>query len=288
MSNELIIVKQLPQIEEHLKERSEEIEKKVENAKSLICTEENVKTIKEVRAELNKEFKEVETQRKMVKEQILAPYTKFEEIYKTYISDKYKSADIDLKNKIDTVENELKKQKEQEIKEYFEEYKQANNIDFITYEQAKINVTLSASKKSLKEQAKAFIDKIVDDLKLIETQEHKAEILVEYKNGLNVSKAITAVTSRYKAIEEEKKKQEELKQKQLEEAQRIADENIRVQIEETKKALDNFNVNKTVVLQKPVEEKQEEILTLKFTVRGTRAKLKELKQFLESGGYDYE
>ena len=29
MSNELIIVKQLPQIEEHLKERSEEIEKKV-------------------------------------------------------------------------------------------------------------------------------------------------------------------------------------------------------------------------------------------------------------------
>lgn len=288
MSNELIIVKQLPQIEEHLKERSEEIEKRVENAKSLICTEENVKTIKEVRAELNKEFKEVETQRKMVKEQILAPYTKFEEIYKIYISDKYKSADIDLKNKIDTVENELKNKKEQEIKDYFEEYKKANNIDFVTYSQARINVTLSASKKSLKEQVKVFIDKVVDDLKLIETQEHKAEILVEYKNDLNVSKAITAVTSRYKAIEEEKKKQEELKQKQLEEAQRIADENIRVQTEETKKALDNFNVNKTVVLQKPVEEKQEEILTLKFTVRGTRAKLKELKQFLESGGYDYE
>ena len=288
MSNELIIVKQLPMIEEHLKERSEEIEKKVENAKSLICTEENVKTIKEVRAELNKEFKEVGTQRKMVKEQILAPYTKFEEIYKTYISDKYKSADIDLKNKIDTVENELKKQKEQEIKDYFEEYKKANYIYFINYEQAKINVTLSASKKSLKEQAKAFIDKIVDDLRLIETQEHKAEILVEYKNDLNVSKAITTVTNRFKAIEEEKKRQEELKQKQLEEAQRIADENIRVQTEETKKALDNFNVSKTVVLQKPIEEKQEEILTLKFTVKGTRTKLKELKQFLESGGYDYE
>lgn len=288
MSNELIIVKQLPQIEEHLKERSEEIEKKVENAKSLVCTEENVKAIKEVRAELNKEFKEVETQRKMVKEQILAPYTKFEEIYKTYISDKYKSADIDLKNKIDTVENELKNKKEQEIKDYFEEYKTANNIDFITYGQARINVTLSASKKSLKEQAKAFIDKIADDLKLIETQEHKVEILVEYKNDLNVSKAITTVTNRFKVIEEEKKRQEELKQKQLEEAKRIADENIRVQTEETKKALDNFNVSKTVVLQKPVEEKQEEILTLKFTVRGTRTKLKELKQFLESGGYDYE
>ena len=36
---ELIVVKQLPQIEEHLKELSAEIDKKVENAKSLVCTD---------------------------------------------------------------------------------------------------------------------------------------------------------------------------------------------------------------------------------------------------------
>ena len=83
---ELIVVKQLPQIEEHLKELSAEIDKKVENAKSLVCTDENVKAIKQVRADLNKEFKEVEQQRKVVKEQILAPYMQFEEIYKTYIT----------------------------------------------------------------------------------------------------------------------------------------------------------------------------------------------------------
>ena len=83
---DLIIVKQLPQIEEHLKELSTEIDKKVENAKSLICTEENVKTIKQVRADLNKEFKEVEQQRKTVKEQVLKPYNDFETIYKQYIS----------------------------------------------------------------------------------------------------------------------------------------------------------------------------------------------------------
>ena len=176
--------------------------------------------------------------------------------------------------------------KEKEIKDYFEEYKEANNIDFITYGQARINVTLSASMKSLKEQAKQFIDKIVDDLKLIETQEHKAEILVEYKQTLNVSQAITSVTNRFKAIEEEKKRQEELKQRQTEKAQRIAEQNIKMQEEATKKALNNFVVPE--VLQTPVEEKQEEILTLKFTVRGTRTKLKELKQFLENGGYDYE
>ena len=65
---DLIIVKQLPQIEEHLKDLSTEIEEKVENAKSLVCTEESVKIVKQVRADLNKEFKELETQRKTVKE----------------------------------------------------------------------------------------------------------------------------------------------------------------------------------------------------------------------------
>lgn len=273
--SDLIIVKQLPQIEEHLKELSIEVDKKVENAKSLICTEENVKTIKQVRADLNKEFKEVERQRKAVKEQVLAPYMQFEDIYKQYISDKYKSADSDLKVKIDNTENELKTKKEKEIKDYFEEYKKANNIDFVTYEQAKINVTLSASMKSLKEQAKQFINQRIDDLKLIETQEHKAEILVEYKQTLNVSQAITTVANRFKAIEEEKKKQEEF----IKEASKA------VVVE----AKDNpYAPQNQEILQAPVEEKQEDILTLSFKVRGTRAKLKELKEFLDNGGYDYE
>ena len=40
--------------------------------------------------------KELETQRKLVKEQILAPYMNFEEIYKQYVSDKYRNADMEL------------------------------------------------------------------------------------------------------------------------------------------------------------------------------------------------
>lgn len=282
MTENLIVIKQLPQIEEHLKDLSTEIDVKVNNAKKLVCTEETVKTVKQVRADLTKDFKNLEEQRKTVKEQILAPYMQFEEVYKTYISNKYKEADIDLKQKIDSTENELKKQKEQEIKKYFEEYKTANNIDFVDFKQANINVTLTASKKNLKEQAKTFIDEIVDDLKLIETQEGKEEILVEYKRNLNVSKSIQEVANRHKLLEEEKKRQEELKNKQLEEAQRQADMSIKKQEVATKNALDNF------VIEPPKVIEQEEILTLKFKVRGTRSKLRELKRFLEDGGYDYE
>lgn len=266
---DLIIIKQLPQIEEHLKELSIEVDKKVENAKSLVCTEENVKTIKQVRADLNKEFKEVEKQRKAVKEQVLAPYMQFEEVYKQYISDKYRSADNDLKQKVDSVESELKAKKEQEVKDYFEEYKTANNIDFITYEQTKINATLSASMKSLKEQAKYFIDKVADDLKLIETQEHKAEILVEYKQTLNVSNAITTVTNRFKAIEEEKRIQEKLREKELKE---IAGP---VKIQEIKKEKDEFVI---------VPTKKE--ITIKFNLY--EMQLEQLIKFLDLSKIEYE
>ncbi|CDE14136.1 putative uncharacterized protein [Clostridium sp. CAG:470] len=274
MIKDLIEVKQLPVIEEQLRSVSTVIDERVKNATSLVCTEESVKTIKEIRAELNKDYKEFESKRKLVKEQVLKPYNDFENVYKECISDKFRNADIILKGKIDNIENELKSKKEKEIKDYFEEYKTANNIGFITYGQARINVTLSASMKSLKEQAKQFIDKIVDDLKLIETQEHKTEILVEYKQTLNVSQAITSVTNRFKAIEEEKKKIEQEK-----ELQKF--------VVDTAKESDKYS--EQIILNSPsVEEKTEEILTLKFTVRGTRTKLRELKQFLESGGYDYE
>lgn len=277
MIKDLIEVKQLPVIEEQLRSVSTVIDERVKNATSLVCTEESVKTIKEIRAELNKDYKEFENKRKLVKEQVLKPYNDFENVYKECISDKFRNADLILKGKIDNVENELKAKKEKEIKEYFEEYKTANNIDFITYGQARINVTLSASMKGLKEQAKQFIDKIVDDLKLIETQEHKTEILVEYKQTLNVSQAITSVTNRFKAIEEEKKRQE----------QKVVHIEMNENHEITQKSYEQLENAFNKPLEQPKEE-NEEILTLKFTVKGTRTKLRELKQFLESGGYDYE
>ena len=45
----LIEVKQLPVIEEQLRSVSTVIDERVKNATSLVCTEESVKTIKEIR-----------------------------------------------------------------------------------------------------------------------------------------------------------------------------------------------------------------------------------------------
>lgn len=269
MIKDLIEVKQLPIIEQQLRNVSVEIQEKVEKATNLVCTEETVKTIKEVRADLNKDFKEFETQRKIVKETVLKPYNDFESIYKECITDKFRNADTVLKNRIETVENELKAKKEQEVKNYFEEYKNANNVDFVDYKNANINVIKTVSMKSLKEQAKVFIDKIVDDLNLIETQEHKAEILVEYKRTLNVSNAITTVMNRIKAIEEENRKQEEIRKQEIENLTKTT---------ETKKEEKEDNDFVIVPTKKEI--------TMKFNVYDNQ--LEQLIKFLKLSEIEYE
>ena len=93
MIKDLIEVKQIPIIEEQLKNVSAVIDERVKNATSLVCTEETVKTIKELRADLNKDFKEFETKRKEVKEQVLKPYNDYNYTLfdgeKTYIKNIY-------------------------------------------------------------------------------------------------------------------------------------------------------------------------------------------------------
>lgn len=273
----IIVVKQLPIIVEQLQEVKAEVTARAEQALSLVCTEDTVKDVKKVRSDLNKELKDYEECRKAVKQAIMKPYEQFEAVYKDCISETYKKADAELKNKIDSVENELKAQKTAEVKAYFDEYLQSKGIDFVTFESTHINVTLSASMKSLKEQAKAFVDKIVDDLNLIDTQEHKDDILYEYKASLNVSVAITTVTNRYKAIEEEKAREEERKAREQAEGEAAA------KVESVVEAVAPPTVEP---IAPPVEE--EKTYTLKFIVRGTMPKLRALKEFLNNGGYDYE
>lgn len=280
MSNEIIVVKQLPVIEQQLAQIKETVNERVSAAMKLVCTEDTVKAVKKARTELNAEFKAWEDKRKEVKTAVMTPYEKFEAVYKDCISDSYKAADKDLKQKIDEVEQELKSKKAAEVKSYFEEYLASKDIDFVTYEQAGINVTLSASLKSLKEQAKAFIDRIVSDLALIETfTDLKAEILVEYKKSLNVSDAITGVKARAKAVQEEQARQEAEAEKRAAEAQRV--EAIKAAIPEA-----------PAVVEAPTEQTAapapEKKFCIRFTVKGTKEQLIALKKFLNEGEYEYE
>lgn len=270
-------IKSVGEIESNMKEVKGYVENLNNYYKNVSFTEETMKEAKDEKSKVNKFKKQVSDYRKNIIAEYNKPIKAFEDTAKEtekLLTETYNTINQQVAN----YENKQKEAKEQEVKDYFEEYKKANNIDFVTYEQAHINVILSASMKSLKEQAKQFIDKIADDLKLIETQNYKAEILVEYKQTLNVSNAITTVSNRFKSIEEEKKKQE----------QNIVNIEMNKNHEITQKSHEQLEGLFNKPLEHPKEEIQEEILTLKFTVKGTRTKLRELKHFLENGGYDYE
>lgn len=272
MENDLIVLKQVPIIAEKLKMVSEEIDKQTQNAIALECNEETKTIVKKTRAELNKEFQQLEEKRKELKTQIIKPYDDFmEQVYEPLISSKFKNADTILKDKISSVENELLQEKKNEIENYFKDYAQSNEVDFLDISMTKINILLSKSNASLKNECKEFIDKIVNDLKVIELQENKTEILVEYKNNLNLALSIQIVENRHKQLEIEKQKEIE-RQKALE----IETQNIQ-QVEEIVAPME---------IEEPKEQEQEYEMT--FKVKGTLQELKLLKDFLVANNIKFE
>ena len=156
----LIIVKQLPVIEEQLRTVKESVDARINDALCLACTEDTLKAVKAMRAQLNKEFKEFEERRKAVKNAVMKPLEGFDAAYKECVSIAYKDADAELKRRIESVEQGLKDDKIEKVKAYFDEYCESKNIDFIDFGHTGINVTLTASLKSLKAQAKELVDRI--------------------------------------------------------------------------------------------------------------------------------
>jgi len=270
--NSIVKIEQMPIVFEQLEKIGAFIDEKTKDLDKLECTETNKQEIKDRRTEINNTLKLLEDKRIEIKNKINEPYDTFNKKYENTTKIKLQEASKLLTEKINKIENEQKAKKEKTIRTYFEEYKQFKKIDFVDLEHAGLNITLSVTDKKLQEQAKAFLDKIEDDLNLIDSQEFKDEILIEYKKDLNVSQSITKVLNRHRELEEMHKKKEE---------------------QETQRKIEQERVQKVEqVLSAPtkVEVKIDDasILQIAFSVRGTRDKLKRLVQYLKEEGYDYE
>lgn len=269
---DVIIVEQLPVIAEQLRSIKAEIEEITANALSLDCTEDTVKEVKKERAKLNKLYAEFETRRREVKEQILAPYNEFERVYKECVREPFSYADSKLQEKIRNVEHEIKRAKRDELREYYEEYRTSIGLTErdAPFEEANINVTLTATLKSLKEKAKEHLDRVQRDLAMIATLENHAEVLAEYRYTGNVTDAIANVNARKKAIEEE-----------LHRAEFIDDITNAEAIAKVNEALEAF-------APPVVIDGNEDLYEVTFTVRGTIAQLKALREFLVNEGLEYD
>lgn len=299
MDNNLIVVRQLPVIEDQLRQVKTNIEARVSEVLSLACTEETYKEVKKARADLNKEYAELEQRRKEVKTAILEPYQRFEALYKECAGDIYSAADAQLKARIAEVETGLRQQRLDEVQAYFEEYRQSLNIDaeLAPFAVSGIKINLSESRKALKLKAKCFLDRIHGDLAMIETQERKEEILVEYRKTLNASQAITAVSNRHKAMEEERKRREATAAAQAARAE--AQAKVEAAVAEDTPAPapvpDEAPIQPPVAAapeapeaEPAVQPTAEKRYCISFRVIGTLEQLKALKTFLTEGGYRYE
>ncbi|NMD01852.1 MAG: DUF1351 domain-containing protein, partial [Bacteroidales bacterium] len=202
-TNQLISVIQLPIIEERLQSISADIQEQTSRVLALEVTEDTVKEIKKHRTELTKSFNALEEQRKSVKAAVMAPYEAFEKVYKQYVTDIFKPADAKLKARIDEVENALLDKKKADVEAYFQEKAAAHNIDFVKFDQLGIKVTFSDSMKKLKEQVDDALNKISGELAVIATMEFPEEILVEYKENLDLTSSVLTVKKRRERLEVE-------------------------------------------------------------------------------------
>ena len=207
MSTEIKLV-QLPVIQHKLSEVGSNVTKRIEelNLSNLVATDDTIKSLKELRAELNKEFADFENDRKALKQAVANPYMEFEKVYEVEISGKYKQAVETLKDKIAVFENKVKADKKAAIESYFAELCADSKIDFLKFEHAGLEINLSTSEKQYKEKCAEFVNRVADDVILIRGIEYPAETMAEYKKTLNASKAITTVRDRMEAERLEKER----------------------------------------------------------------------------------
>lgn len=276
--NELIAVRQLPIIEERLKDLSAEIDKKVTDALALAVTPETLASVKKVRADLNKQYKELEEQRKEVKRKILEPYEKFDGIYKTYVGVRFSDADTELKRKINDVENRLKLEKNEDLADYFYELCSAEHLDWLEYERGCFNVTLSKSRAALHKEVDEFVGRISSDVTAIEVMPDAEEILVEYKRSLRLGEAVDTVRRRREAVEQAKKEREHIKE------MRKAEKEAAEKVAEALKQQEEMCAPE--IEDGPKELETDPVRTVAFRVTAPVSKLKALKEFLKNGGYE--
>lgn len=276
-TTEMVKVTQLPIIEEQLREIREWVQQAVANVDALVCNEDTLLETKSLRTDLNNMFAELEARRKAVLKEVEAPIDQFKATYKECVSDHFKKADAILREKIHSVESEMKGACEQKLRAYFDELTQVNGLGFLRYEQAGIVVSMADARaktqppKKLREQLEQFVNRVGQDVDMILNLEGADEILAEYKQTLNATFAIAFVKERQRNIELARAEQE----------RRSA---VKAQAAETRRQMEAF-APPTVEDSSEVAEDQ---LTVTFSVTDTRDRLRMLKQFLEVNGYKYK
>lgn len=266
-----ILCARQPVITENLDSVRQGLQILLSDISELQQNDDTLKYVKQVRANLSKEFARLETQRKAVKQQVMEPYLQAEEKYKSYISNPYKEADQQLKEWVDSYQNALKGKCTETLREYFEELCQAYDIDFLSFESLGITVDMEMARQKEPRKAMEQIYRIVngvrEDMDSILKMENAALVMAEYRKHPVLSAAVSTA---------EKGRQERALLEKY-----VADQQTQLDRRENQK-------QQLLAAAPELTTEQEERFTVSFAATGSITALKAMKAYGLSLGITFE
>lgn len=211
---------QPPIIVENLDSVRQSLEILLADISTLPQNDEALRYVKQIRANLAKDFERMEIQRKAAKKQVMEPYDTANEKYQAYVAAPYKEADDRLKKWVDNYQGNMKQKCTDVLQKYFNELCQANGIDFLPFHRCGIKVDMAMARQ--KEPTKAidaiyeFVMSVRADMDTILKMEDAEEIMAEYRKNPVLSSAVITVDKRKKEkeqmalfLEEQRRQQEQ-------------------------------------------------------------------------------
>lgn len=253
-------------IEDNIKKVKEYAIKVKEYYTGVVFTAVTKEDAKKEKADINKFKKQVEDFRKQIVAKYNEPIKLFEDTAKEtekLLKETYNLINVQVK----AFDDEQLEKVREKIESYFNEYAQSKNIDFVNFSQMNISVTkdlLTSTgnlTKKVQNQINEFVDRCAKDVDLINTLEHKEEILIEYKKNLKSAESIALVMDRYKQLEEMKQEKESAKERVIND-------------EEMLKKIDSLSA--------PKVQRQDEIVLLAFEFIGPKESAKIVANTLKS------
>lgn len=276
-NNELIPILECSQpavISENLIDLSARLLTITETVKNLPREQASLPEVKRLRAEMRKYFNALETQRKQVKADVLAPYEQANAVYQDRVAAPIEKTDRLCKDFIVEVETVVKKKCEDGLRDYFRELCAMHGLLWLRFESCGVKVDMAMANlkepKKAKEQIRAHVESVSQTCNMISTMEYAGEILNEYANSLDLTQAISMVQDRHKAIEEMNRAREA---KAMADAERRG--NTAALLAEAPELASAVQ---------PLEKKFKII----FAVTASMPRLRGLKAFLEGNHYEYQ
>jgi hypothetical protein len=276
---DIIVIKQLPVMEQRFQEISEEIKNRLMALNGLEVSEDTKTQAKRTLAEFRKDFDAFEERRKQVKAEINRPYDELNELYRTYIENPYKEAFSNISAKIAEIEGQQKDRMREEALSYYNEYMAGTGLAFPEYDQGRFAANLSTTMKSLKEQIRKYLDGVRRDVESIGTFENADDIMVEYKATLDLPGSIKAISDRARAkaqIEAEKARMAEAA-----EQARMAEAKVDAAIAKAEEAQEIRPAQEIAQPKAPATKK------MQFWALVDEEKFNKLVKFMKEEGYEY-